>query len=171
MPNFTASTNTRPKLVRATATLAACFIALALIWLGEAQESAASPTASEVAALQKELARVRETMEALRAENAALQRENESLRRMLSLLKAENPAASRTNAIREPSRSPGVGTNRPATSVPGAIQRGGTSPESAGYWLSTSSGLRHNSRCRYFRNSKGRTCGPSEGKACGICGG
>lgn len=171
MPNFTASTKTRPKLVRASAALAAFFIALAPVPLGEAQESAANPTPSELAALQNELARVREAAEALRAENAALQRENESLRRMLSLLKAADPAAGRTNAIREPSYSPAVGTNRPVTSVPGAIQRGGTSPESAMYWMSTSSGLRHNSRCRYYRNSNGRTCGPNEGKACGICGG
>lgn len=40
------------------------------------------------------------------------------------------------------------------------------------YWLNTSSGVRHNERCEHFRTTKkGRLCGPTEGKACGICGG
>ena len=39
------------------------------------------------------------------------------------------------------------------------------------YWLTTSSGVRHNSSCRWYEKSKGRPCGPNEGKACKICGG
>ena len=40
------------------------------------------------------------------------------------------------------------------------------------YWLNTGGNTRHNSSCRYFKNtSKGRSCSKSEGKACGICGG
>ena len=40
------------------------------------------------------------------------------------------------------------------------------------YWLNTSSDVRHNERCEYFKQTKrGRLCGPNEGKACGICGG
>lgn len=39
------------------------------------------------------------------------------------------------------------------------------------YWLTTSSGIRHNSRCRHYKNSNGRSCGPNDGKACKICGG
>lgn len=40
------------------------------------------------------------------------------------------------------------------------------------YWLNTSSGVRHNERCEHFKNTKkGRLCTPTEGKACGICGG
>ena len=40
------------------------------------------------------------------------------------------------------------------------------------YWLNTSSNTRHNSSCRWYRNTKrGRACSSSEGKACGICGG
>lgn len=40
------------------------------------------------------------------------------------------------------------------------------------YWLNTSSGVRHNAGCRWYRNTKaGRDCGSNEGRACGICGG
>jgi hypothetical protein len=39
------------------------------------------------------------------------------------------------------------------------------------YWLTIKSGIRHNSSCRYYRNSRGRPCGPNEGRACKICGG
>jgi hypothetical protein len=39
------------------------------------------------------------------------------------------------------------------------------------HWLTLSSGVRHNSTCRWFKNSKGRMCGPDEGRACKVCGG
>lgn len=40
------------------------------------------------------------------------------------------------------------------------------------FWLNTSSNVRHNAKCEWFNNaSKGRFCGPSDGKACKICGG
>ena len=39
------------------------------------------------------------------------------------------------------------------------------------FWLTQSSGIRHNSKCRYFHNSKGRPCEKSEGRACKLCGG
>lgn len=42
----------------------------------------------------------------------------------------------------------------------------------AGYWLNSSSNVRHNSSCKHFRNTKrGRACSATEGKPCGICGG
>jgi endonuclease YncB( thermonuclease family) len=41
-----------------------------------------------------------------------------------------------------------------------------------GYWLNTSTGVRHNRGCPNYRNTKrGRPCGADEGKACGMCGG
>ncbi len=50
-----------------------------------------------------------------------------------------------------------------------------TQPEpytpSYGYWLTTSSGIRHNSNCQFYHNSKGRACTASEGRACKNCGG
>lgn len=43
---------------------------------------------------------------------------------------------------------------------------------SGGYWLNSRSRIRHNSSCRWFGDtSRGRPCGPDEGKPCGICGG
>lgn len=49
-------------------------------------------------------------------------------------------------------------------------QSSGTSQES--YWLNTSSHVRHNSSCEWYRNTKkGRPCTKSEGRPCGICGG
>ncbi|MCD4652564.1 DNA/RNA non-specific endonuclease [bacterium] len=40
------------------------------------------------------------------------------------------------------------------------------------HWLNTKSNTRHNSSCRWYRNTKnGRMCGPNEGTACKQCGG
>jgi endonuclease YncB( thermonuclease family) len=40
------------------------------------------------------------------------------------------------------------------------------------HWLNTRSNIRHNSRCKYYKQTKqGRMCGPNEGKACKMCGG
>ena len=40
------------------------------------------------------------------------------------------------------------------------------------YWLNTKTNVRHNSHCRWYKNTKhGRMCTKNEGRACGICGG
>ena len=44
-------------------------------------------------------------------------------------------------------------------------------PALGGYWLTESSGIRHNSKCRYFQTSKGRACTAAEGRPCQKCGG
>lgn len=47
-------------------------------------------------------------------------------------------------------------------------------PDSTGlaHWLNASSGVRHNSSCEHFKNTKnGRLCGPNDGRPCGKCGG
>ncbi len=44
--------------------------------------------------------------------------------------------------------------------------------ETGEYWLNTSSGVRHNKSCKHFmKTSRGRLCGPDEGRPCGECGG
>lgn len=41
-----------------------------------------------------------------------------------------------------------------------------------GFWLNTSSGVRHNASCKHFaKTARGRYCKASDGKPCGICGG
>ncbi|MCR5414843.1 MAG: DNA/RNA non-specific endonuclease [Kiritimatiellae bacterium] len=40
-----------------------------------------------------------------------------------------------------------------------------------GYWLSTNSNKRHNSKCENYRRTRGRPCGKDEGVACKRCGG
>lgn len=64
------------------------------------------------------------------------------------------------------------GQSSPSPSISSSAREPQTSTEQeGGYWITTSSGIRHNSGCRYYRNSKGRPCGPNEGRACRICGG
>ncbi len=42
----------------------------------------------------------------------------------------------------------------------------------SGYWLNTASNVRHNSNCRYFKNTRqGRICTKNDGRACKTCGG
>lgn len=44
-------------------------------------------------------------------------------------------------------------------------------PNNSGYWITSSSGVRHNSSCRYYHNSKGYEGSSTDGRACKICGG
>lgn len=45
-------------------------------------------------------------------------------------------------------------------------------PEEMAFWLNTTTGVRHNSSCKNYKNTKrGRMCTAEDGKACGICGG
>jgi len=44
--------------------------------------------------------------------------------------------------------------------------------QATGYWLNTSSGVRHNEMCDHFgKTSRGKYCEAGDGKPCGICGG
>lgn len=53
-----------------------------------------------------------------------------------------------------------------------AAKRAPKDPPAGGHWLNTGSGVRHNRSCKWFgQTSRGRPCGPDEGKPCGICGG
>lgn len=68
--------------------------------------------------------------------------------------------------------SPPPGTQTADTPAPGADTAGTDDRKTIRYWLNTKSGVRHNQRCRFYRNTKaGRTCTADEGKACGLCGG
>lgn len=103
----------------------------------------------DVAALQKRISELEDLVARLREENA-------------NLRKAATPVAP---VSPQPYVSPGASSG---------IRGGGTptvepSASGGGYRIS-STGKRHNSRCRYF-TSKGRACPSNEGVACKICGG
>lgn len=78
---------------------------------------------------------------------------------LVSRLRDEN-AALRQAASKQPVAQSAAGADPRITPA---------SADGVTYRMS-STGKRHNSRCRYY-NSKGRDCGPSEGVACKICGG
>lgn len=91
--------------------------------------------------------------QALKAENEALRRENQMLRRELVAKKGVLPDTLLPQKVVEPNaKSEAQG-------------------EDTGYWLSSKSKIRHNVRCRNYRQVKGRPCGPQDGKACKACGG
>lgn len=70
---------------------------------------------------------------------------------------------------RTPPAGVGAATASPKQDAAPAVDA--KAKESAGFWITSSSGVRHNEKCRYFRTSKGRPCTRDEGRACKICGG
>lgn len=94
-----------------------------------------------------------ESYVALKAENEALRRENQMLRRELISKNGVLP----DSVMPEKGGAPGE-----KVEVIG---------EETGYWLSLKTKVRHNRRCRNYRQVKGRPCGPNEGRPCKTCGG
>ena len=81
------------------------------------------------------------------------------------LFEAQTPGA----AVEAAAQVRPIATRTPLAS-PGVTD--GARPVATGkYWLTTSSGIRHNSKCRYYKKSKGRPCGAGEGRPCLKCGG
>jgi uncharacterized small protein (DUF1192 family) len=87
----------------------------------------------------------------LEARISQLQQENESLRKQAAARPADRGQVSGGSSLAPPS------TASPAQ------------PAAAGAYTISSTGKRHHSGCRYF--GSGRSCGPTEGIACKICGG
>ena len=79
-----------------------------------------------------------------------------------------NPAARQADSQSDPFAADAP-AERPTTAKRSLQPRAQTAEGK--YWITTSSGIRHNQGCRYFHNSKGRECGKDEGRACKICGG
>jgi hypothetical protein len=66
--------------------------------------------------------------------------------------------------------SQGVTQTAIASSSASTLQRN-ADQQGLTHWLTLSSSKRHNSSCRYYRNSRGRPCTADEGISCKICGG
>lgn len=83
-------------------------------------------------------------------------------------LQRENAGRKAAQTTPNPFSSSGTGS----TSTGGASRVIEQKPVAGSFWLNTSSNKRHNRSCRYFGGTKnGRACGPTEGSACGTCGG
>ena len=95
----------------------------------------------------------------LKTENEALKQENQVLRKLVF---------ERQGAVQSPTQTPPPNPSGVVVSPP---QQPAKSAVEKSYWMTSSSGKRHNNRCRYYGTSKGRQCGPTEGTACKVCGG
>lgn len=111
---------------------------------------------------------IRQQLEKLKSENAALKQENQVLRKLVFEKQSSAPA----QPVSSPTPS-SVSTPPPtAPYTPSPARVVPSKPSSAvEYWITTSSGKRHNSGCRYFQTSRGRPGEATEGTACKICGG
>lgn len=65
---------------------------------------------------------------------------------------------------------PAASGQQSADSDPQSDLRLAEEPET-GWWLTDSSGIRHNSNCRYYKSSYGRPCEKNAGTPCKLCGG
>ena len=110
------------------------------------------------AALTQRITALESEVRSLKAQNEALRKENASLKEALA-------QQGKRATPEEPKLTPLGVNSAPAKLKPAATTTG------TGYWITTASGKRHNSKCRYYQNSKGRPCGPDEGVACKLCGG
>jgi micrococcal nuclease len=97
--------------------------------------------------------------------------ENEARKAKIGLWADENPIPPwqwrlQTNAdnSEDPFDAKANNPNTPKTTKSQADQ-------TQDYWLTASSNVRHNSKCRYYQKTKGRPCGPNEGTPCKVCGG
>jgi hypothetical protein len=114
------------------------------------------------------LTEIRQQLEKLKSENAALKQENQVLRKLV--FEKQSPAP--TQPVTPPTTSSVSTPPPPAPYTPSPARVVPSKPSSAvEYWITTSSGKRHNSGCRYFQTSRGRPGGATEGTACKICGG
>ncbi len=116
------------------------------------------------------ISEISQQLEKLKSENESLKQENQVLRKLVFEKQSSapvQPVSSPTpSSVSTPPPPPVPSTPSPARVVP-------PKPSSAAveYWITTSSGKRHNSGCRYFGTSRGRPGGATEGTACKICGG
>jgi hypothetical protein len=168
------------------------FAAIFAVAAAFGQSPAPSPSAS---GNPRELQR---QVQQLKQENQQLKQENQRLRELLTqgnttkpTTTPAKPATARSvqtappgDTVRDVPIPPGLvdwSLDEPAANTgkgaggKAAGQRkataGSNDQQSLTHWLTTSSNKRHNSSCRWFKNSNGRPCRANEGIPCKICGG
>jgi hypothetical protein len=130
-------------------TIAALGLPLEQTTAARASSPAAAEASSDAATLRQKIADLEQTVGTLRDDNAALRQQ----------LRTPATKLSATPATPAPTPQP------PSSSNPSAAQ-----DNSQAFWLS-STGKRHNKRCRYYGTGRGHPCGPNDGVPCKICGG
>jgi regulator of replication initiation timing len=159
-------------LRRSILSLALCWCLFAVFGMGADRNDAANAP-EDIQKLQKELRSVRAEVERLKEDNAALkkqnlllQAENQRLRRLLG----SASSVTTTNAGAEGEAASGSSEQSAAPAVSTTNQASGPKTAVLTHWLSTVDGRRHSSRCRYYKTTAGRPCGPDEGSLCTFCG-
>jgi len=114
------------------------------------------------------ISEIRQQLEKLKSENAALKQENQVLRKLV--FEKQSPAPAQPVSSPTPSSVSSPPPTAPYTLSPARVVPS-KPPSAVEYWITTSSGKRHNSGCRYFQTSRGRAGEATEGTACKICGG
>lgn len=119
--------------------------------------AAAFLSASPLATSQSAAPPQTEEIARLKAENEKLRAENQRLRQLL--------------VQGSPGSAPSVPVQRAAPVSSSSVTRSSTEGQGLTHWVTSSSGKRHNSSCRWYRNSNGRPATAAEGTACLKCGG
>jgi hypothetical protein len=102
--------------------------------------------------------------ETLKKENEQLKKENETLKNQKS-----NTQSDQTTQEKTTTRYP---TKKNQSDENTFKSKNKSDDSGCTYWITRSSHKRHNSSCRYYKNSNGYcTDNPNEGVACKICGG
>ena len=131
-----------------------------------------SPDKPPAASQADEIAKLRAENQKLQVDLKTLREENQMLRKLL--VQGESKASPARNAPAKPLALTAIPAPVPATSTtpaPAPSPPAASASPTLTHWLTTSSGTRHNSSCRYYQTSTGRLCTATEGTPCKKCGG
>ena len=126
------------------------------------EPSVASTVEESVAAVEEPVEVAEPSDEAPKTEQDrtidALRRENQRLRRALVQGSPDEPVIDLSKVVDD------------RREVLCAAENGRV-VDDGGFWLTTGSKCRHNSKCRYYKMGRGRPCDRTEGRPCRKCGG
>ena len=137
-----------------------------------AEKSEVAKTPSENQRLQQDLKTIRADVDRLKEENAALKKQNQLLQSENQRLRRLLGTTSSANADSSAESESATGSSEQVVAAKDATtnQVGSAKAPVLTHWLSTADGRRHSSRCRYYKTTAGRPCGPDEGSLCAFCG-